>query len=211
MGIGDETTLELTGEKAAEEVEAGRGVFAVEAASRRHCVTSRRHAATSRRRCVASSASRSPSARKGTGAWRSNGMPSSSPSRWCSCRAAVPSPPAFCRRRLRLLALGLATRQTPRATERMSSTSAKVWSTFQAFVAGNGSFLGRFLPGPVLNEQQFFAGWFQFGWKKNPSGTGRSGPHSEETERGLIRNYSNKMATCTDAKTSQGGRGTTNN
>jgi hypothetical protein len=41
-----------------------------------------------------------------------------------------------------------------------------VWSTFQAFAAGNGSFLGRFLPGPVLTEQQFFAGWFQFGWKK---------------------------------------------
>jgi hypothetical protein len=59
MGIGDERTLELAGEKAAEEVEAGRGVFAVEDASRRHSVTSRRHAATSRRRFVASSASRS--------------------------------------------------------------------------------------------------------------------------------------------------------
>jgi hypothetical protein len=83
----------------------------------------------------------------------------------------------------------LATWQTSRdATERMSSTSSKVWSTFQAFAAGNGSFLGRFLPGPVLNEQQFFASWFQFGWKKNPSGTGRSGPHSEETERGLKEN-----------------------
>jgi hypothetical protein len=58
MGIGDERTLELTGEKAAEEVEAGRGVFAVEDASRRHSVTSRRHAATSRRRFVASFASR---------------------------------------------------------------------------------------------------------------------------------------------------------
>jgi hypothetical protein len=46
MGIGDERTLELTGEKAAEEVEAGRGVFAVEDASRRHSVTSRRHFAS---------------------------------------------------------------------------------------------------------------------------------------------------------------------
>jgi hypothetical protein len=36
----------------------------------------------------------------GTGAWRSNGMPSSSPSRYCLCRAAAPTPPAFCRRRI---------------------------------------------------------------------------------------------------------------
>jgi hypothetical protein len=52
----------------------------------------------------------------------------------------------------------LATRQMPRdATERMSSTSPKVCSTFHAFAAGDGLFLDRFLPGPVLNEQQFFA------------------------------------------------------
>jgi hypothetical protein len=43
MGIGDERILELTGEKAAEEVEAGRDVFAVKDASHYHFVTSRRH------------------------------------------------------------------------------------------------------------------------------------------------------------------------
>jgi hypothetical protein len=43
-------SLVLTGEKAADDVEAGTEAYAVENASRRHVVTSRRHAASPLRR-----------------------------------------------------------------------------------------------------------------------------------------------------------------
>jgi hypothetical protein len=69
--------------------------------------------------------------------------------------------------------------------EWMSSTSPDVWLLFQAFETRNGMFLGCFVPGPVANERHFFVGWFQSSWKLKPSGTGRSGPHSELIERGL--------------------------
>jgi hypothetical protein len=42
----------------------------------------------------------------------------------------------------------------------MGSTCEEVWSLFQVFEAGNGSFLTRFIPGLVQNEQHFLRAGF---------------------------------------------------
>jgi hypothetical protein len=42
----------------------------------------------------------------------------------------------------------------------MGSTGEEVWSLFQVFEAGNGSFLVRFIPRLVQNEQHFFQAGF---------------------------------------------------
>jgi hypothetical protein len=66
----------------------------------------------------------------------------------------------------------------------MGSTGQEMWSLFQVFEVGNGSFLARSIPGLTQNEQHSFAGRFQSDWKNKTGGIGRSGPHSETTERG---------------------------
>jgi hypothetical protein len=39
----------------------------------------------------------------------------------------------------------------------MGSTGEEVWSLFQVFEVGNGSFLARFIPGLAQNEHHSFA------------------------------------------------------